>query len=104
MSELISRQTKDMGSVTRVEEVYREEPGKLVDAYVEACTIVIDDYTARKLVLAGSATGWRFKLSEGNFVSLWAPCTGQQPVTFIFRNSTLWRAVKACGCEILQEA
>lgn len=105
MSELISGQTHKMGALTRVEERYREAPGKLADAYVEACTIVIDDYTARKLVKAGAATGWRFHLSEGDFVSLWAPSTGQKPVTYIFRNYTLWRAVKACNCELVtQEA
>ncbi len=105
MSELISRQYHDMGSLTRVEELYREPSGVLTDAYVKACTIVIDDHTARKLILAGSAAGWRYKLSEGDFVELWVPCSGQKPVTYIFRNSILWRAVKACNCElIVQEA
>ena len=105
MSELVSRQSQNMGSLTRVEERRRVEGGALANAYVEACTIVIDDYTARKLVKAGSATGWRYHLTEGDFVELWAPSTGQKPVTYIFRNSILWRAVKACNYELIaQEA
>ena len=105
MSVLVDRQTKDMGSVTRVEETYREEAGVLVNAYAKACAIVIDDADARKLVLAGSPAGWRYKLSEGDFVELWAPSTGQRPITYRFRNKMLWRAVKACNCEVIaQEA
>ena len=105
MSELVSRHMQDMGSLMRVEEVYREPSGVLTDAYVKACTIVIDDYTARKLVLAGSAGGWRFRLLEDDFVDMWAPSTGEKPVTYKLRNSTLWRAVMACGKDmILQEA
>ena len=105
MSELVSRHKQDMGSLMQVEEMYREAPGKLANAYVEACTIVIDDYTARKLVKAGSAGGWRFRLLEDDFVDMWAPSTGEKPVTYKLRNSTLWRAVKACGKDlILQEA
>ena len=105
MSELISRQSQDMGSVTRIEEVYREPSGVIADAYVEACTIVIEDYTARKLVLAGSGGGWRFRLLEDDFVDIWAPVAGEKPVTYKLRNAALWRAIKACGKNlILQEA
>jgi hypothetical protein len=95
MSTLISRESIGQGNYTRIDEKYREESSIITDAYVEACMIVLDDYAARKLVLAGKMTSWKFKLKERFFVDMWEPGSGPSAITYTVNNETLWRAVAA---------
>ena len=100
MSKLISTSKQALGAVSKVQKVFREPNRELRDAYVTACAIVIDDYTGRKLVKAGLASGWRFVAKEDDFVDLWAPAI-LKPVTFELRNAIFHRAVIARGSGLI---
>ena len=69
MSRLIARDVQRMGTVTKIEEQFQDDPEQLRDAYVQACMIVIDNYTATKLIRAGFANGWRFMVTLARAVS-----------------------------------
>jgi len=92
---LIGRVSRQQGTLTQVSESYRDTHMQLRDAFVKACLIVIDTYTATKLIRAGRAAGWRFRCRKDDHVALWAPPTGWRPITYTVRNAVLWRAVKA---------
>lgn len=100
MSRLIARDVQRMGTVTKIEEQFQDDPEQLRDAYVQACMIVIDNYTATKLIRAGFANGWRFMVKEEGFVELWAPAV-LYPVKYIIHNATLARAVSARGSGLI---
>lgn len=92
---LVSTETQDLGNLRRVRSTYEEQPGRLTDAYVNALLIVGDRYRAAKLLTAGETNGWRFWTLDGGYVEAWAPDGGIRPVTWTFRNYTLWRVIKA---------
>lgn len=101
MSELISRVKIDMGNLTRISETYRDKNQVLRDGYVQACMIVIDTYTANKLIRAGFASGWRYLVKKDGFCELWAPPVGK-PVKYIIQNAVFSRALTARGSGLIK--
>ena len=97
---LISRTKQNMGTLTKVNEIFQADSETLRDGYVKACMIVVETYTANKLIRAGLASGWRFLVTDNGFVELWAPAVGQ-PVKYIFQNATLARSIAARGSGLI---
>jgi len=101
MREIESRETTQAGTLKVIRERYREESGTLIDAFVTACAVVIENHVAQKLIRAGRASGWRFRQMQDFFVELWAPPSGKKAVTYTFRNQVLWRCLEKMGEEML---